>query len=58
MKGTAELLIRPIALGFVKILLISSIFKCIPSYLVYGKASGAGGEGLLFPMLLFLLGNY
>lgn len=57
MKGTAELLIRAIALGFVKAVLVSSIFNCISSYAVYGKAGGTGGEGLLFFMLLFPLGN-
>lgn len=57
MKGTAELLIRAIALGFVKAVLVSSIFNCISSYVVYGKAGGTGGEGLLFFMLLFPLGN-
>lgn len=57
MKGTAELLIRAIAPGLVKMVLVSSIFNCISSYLVYGKAGGTGGEGLLLFMLLFLLGN-
>lgn len=57
MKGTAELLIRAIAPGFVKAVLVSSIFNCISSYVVYGKAGGTGGEGLLFFMLLFPSGN-
>lgn len=56
-KGTAELLIRVIALGLVKMVLVSSISNCVSSYLVYGKAGGTGGEGLLLFMLLFLLGN-
>lgn len=56
MKETAEM-IRAIALGLVKMVLVSSIFKCISSYLVYGKAAGIGGEGFLLSMLLFLLGN-
>lgn len=34
MKGTAELLIRAIALGLVKAVIVSSIFNCISSYLV------------------------
>lgn len=56
MKDTAEM-IRAIALGLVKMVLVSSIFNCISSYLVYGKAGGTGGEGFLLFMLLFLLGN-
>jgi len=51
-KGTAENLIRATALGFVKIVLVSSIFKCIPSYLLYGRAGSAEGEGLLFLRLI------
>lgn len=57
MKGTAELLIRVIALRFIKMVLVSSNFNCFSSYLVYGKAGGTGREGLLLFMLLFLLGN-
>lgn len=56
-KGTAELLIIAIALHLIKMVLVSSNFNCFSSYLVYGKAGGTGGEGLLLFMLLLLLGN-
>lgn len=54
MKGTTEIVIRVIAPGCAKTVTVSSIFGCIPSYLVYCKAKGAM---LLFSVLLFLLGN-